>query len=76
MFGTKGKLSRMINLSINITSICKPPNTVFLPPPIYSHHVIYSGDFNSRHKLWGYTNNDPNGAVLHDWASNNDLNLL
>ena len=50
---------------------CSLPTT-----PIYSHPVIYSGDFNSRHKSWGYTNNDPDGAALHEWASNNDLNLL
>ena len=50
---------------------CSLPTT-----PICSHPVIYSGDFNSRHKSWGYTNNDPDGAALHEWASNNDLNLL
>ena len=69
-------LNVTINDEFTITNIYKPPSAAFLPSPIYSHSVIYSGDFNSRHKSWGYTNNDPDGAALHEWASNNDLNLL
>ena len=69
-------LTVTISDEFTITNIYKPPSAVFLPHPIYNHPVIYSGDSNSCHKLWGYTNNDPDSAALHEWTSNNDLNLL
>ena len=57
-------LTVTISNEFTVTNIYNPPSAVFLPPPIYSHPVIYSEDFNSRHKSWGYTNNDPDGAAL------------
>ena len=69
-------LTVTINDEFTITNIYKPPSAAFPPPPINSYPAIYSEDFNSCHKLWGYMNNEPDGAALDKWASNNDLNPL
>ena len=54
----------------------KPPNIPFTQLPQYPHAVIYAGDFNCQHTLWGYRNDTTDGTMLNDWASNLDLTLL
>ena len=69
-------LTIMINDDISITNIYKPPKAAFLPPPLYQHTTIYSGDFNCHHTSWGYSSNNPDRVALHDWARTVDLKLL
>ena len=42
---------------------------------IFSHPVMYVGDFNSHHTKWGYTEPDTDGEALYEWATNNNLTL-
>ena len=59
-------ISISINSELTITNFYKPQNALFVPPPIYDHPAIYSGDFNCHHTSWGYARNGLDGdPFLH-----------
>ena len=57
-------------------NVYKPLPAAFCDLPVFPHPSIYSGDFNSQHRAWGYKQSTPNGEALSDWASRADLTLL
>ena len=61
---------------VTTINVYKHPNIPFTQLPQYPHPVIYAGDFNCQHTLWGYRNDTTDGTMLNDWASNLDLTLL
>ncbi|XP_072383850.1 uncharacterized protein [Diabrotica undecimpunctata] len=53
---------------ITIKNIYKPPVTkwsINVIKVLDNQPTVYIGDFNSRHKKWGYENNDKNDPFLH-----------
>ena len=64
-------------LGMKICNIYKPPNSVWPEnfPMHYDHPVIYAGDFNCHHNLWGYDTNDRNGVFLNNWIEMHNLQL-
>ena len=61
---------------VTIVNVYKPPRSPFTDLPIFNHPVIYSGDFNCQHEMWGYSQSTQDGSKLADWASNANLTLL
>ena len=61
-----------------ITNIYKPPRVPFSHTsiPLAENPSIYTGDLNSHHPAWGYTESDNDGTTLMEWATNNHLTLL
>ena len=63
---------------LHIVNVYKPPNVAW---PIgmdilYPHPVVYVGDFNCHHTLWGYEQNDENGVALYSWMDTNNLHVV
>ncbi|KAG0418191.1 hypothetical protein HPB47_005063 [Ixodes persulcatus] len=40
------------------------------------HRVIFAGDFNSHHPLWGYENTNHNGNTLHNQTAQHKFHLI
>ena len=61
-----------------IINIYHPPTAELdtLQLPDTKPTCIISGDFNCRHKIWGYSNSDKNGVRLANWYSLNNLHNL
>jgi hypothetical protein len=63
----------------HIANVYKPPSepwSVSQPLPTLPHPAIFVGDFNSHHPDWGYSDADPDGDLLQNWASYNDVCLV
>lgn len=40
------------------------------------HPMLIGGDFNSKSTLWGSNRTDGRGALVEEWAAQNDLRLI
>lgn len=62
----------------HITNVYKSPEKEWRQPVLETllHPSLYIGDFNSHHQDWSYQENDTNGELLTDWASQNELHLV
>jgi len=43
--------------------------------PTLDHPVLFVGDFNSHHSMWGYADTNADGDTLVEWATHNNLTL-
>ena len=65
--------------NLTIPAVYKPPPTPFVWPQVDNKSnkpIIAIGDFNSHNTLWGYSENNPDGESVEDWASSNGLALV
>ena len=62
----------------NLVNVYKPPAVTWPNPPLpeYDNTSIYMGDFNSHHNDFGYSHNDVNGNIIHDWILLNQYSLI
>ena len=65
--------------NLTILAVYKPPPTPFVWPQVDNKSnkpIIAIGDFNSHNTLWGYSENNPDGKSVEDWASSNGFALV
>jgi len=67
--------------TFSISSIYKPPNTIFNPTTISNQDVrqkirVVIGDFNSHSLNWGYGNMNDDGQKVEEWAEGENLTLI
>ena len=61
-----------------LTNIYKPPAAIWPDNilPTGDHPSIYTGDSNSQHTQWRYSQNNQNGTKLMDWAEAHYIQLV
>ena len=59
--------------SYRIVNVYKPPHMQLQVSdlPVFSHPILYAGDFNCPHVNWGYRTSSANGECLVAWVSLN-----
>jgi len=45
-------------------------------PTTFDHPVLYVGNFNSHHSMWGYADTSADADTLVEWATHNNLTLI